>query len=540
MSLPPRGQSLASPPPEGLDALPNLGPIAKALQLETPEELVESVKDLTVLPVAAGDKLAELAHEAGEPGKSVGGEAIDPPPLETEMESEALQPGDGVDRDAEGGYHATRWGYAGVLEGKITVLAPIWISGDEMAASLVHRPYEGPEPSSPTVDDLTTTLASWNVTVGIDPEWLQKVADRLAEGTVVRIMVPLAHGVDPELSEDGRIEYSFPPDVQAGAIGSDGSINLKERNLFPGVEEGDLLAETTAPVFGTPGKTVKDGEVEIEQPLAVELVAGENTRLEESGDIQKVYSGITGGASVKTVETSGADGRKMQSTLSVKDIAQVPGDVNYETGNLDHKGNIDIKGNVLGGFSVRADGDIVIGGAIEDGAKIECDGSLTVKMGIFGEDTSVRVGGDITAKFIQDATVYADGNLNIGSYIHTASVHSGQRVLVEGGGGSGGGIIGGETWAVEGITTKNCGSPRSATTFVAVGVNRDLYIEYDKARRTATKGSTLLLNLLRAIGIDTLESEAVKRLVAQQPQRSKEILHYVKKANELERISKRV
>lgn len=109
---------------------------------------------------------------------------------------------------------------------------------------------------------------------------------------------------------------------------------------------------------------------------------------------------------------------------------------------------------------------------------------------------------------------------------------------MEGGGGSGGGIIGGETWAVEGITTKNCGSPRSATTFVAVGVNRDLYIEYDKARRTATKGSTLLRNLLRAIGIDTLEPEAVKRLVAQQPQRSKEILHYVKKANELERISK--
>jgi uncharacterized protein (DUF342 family) len=525
-------------PPGGLDSLPGLGPVAKALKLESPQELVESVKDLTVLPVASGDTLAELVHDAGEPGKNVRGEAVDPPPIETEMESEALQPGSGVDRDGDGRYHATHWGYAGVLEGKVTVLAPIWIAPDGMVASLLHRPYEGPEPSSPTVDDLTTALGSCNVTVGIEPDWLQKVVDRLAEGTVVRIMVPLARGVEPESSEDGRIDFSFPPDTLAGTIAADGSINLKERNLFPGFEEGELLAETVPPVVGTPGKSVRDEIVEIDPPLAVELVAGENTRLEEKGDVQKIFSGITGGASVKTVEISGGDGKKQQSTVSVKEVAQVSGDVNYETGNLDHKGNIDIKGSVLGGFSVRARGDIIVGGAIEDGASLECEGSLTVKMGIFGENTEVRSGGDITAKFIQDATVHADGNINIGSYVHTASVHSGKRVVVEGGGGSGGGIIGGETWAVEGITTKNCGSQRSATTFVAVGVNRDLYIEYDKARRTAAKGSTLLSNLMRAIGVKSLESEAIKKLVAQQPRRANEILHYVKKANELSTIAK--
>ena len=249
-------------PPGGLDSLPGLGPVAKALKLESPQELVESVKDLTVLPVASGDTLAELVHDAGEPGKNVRGEAVDPPPIETEMESEALQPGSGVDRDGDGRYHATHWGYAGVLEGKVTVLAPIWIAPDGMVASLLHRPYEGPEPSSPTVDDLTTALGSCNVTVGIEPDWLQKVVDRLAEGTVVRIMVPLARGVEPESSEDGRIDFSFPPDTLAGTIAADGSINLKERNLFPGVEEGELLAETVPPVVGTPGKSVRDEIVE--------------------------------------------------------------------------------------------------------------------------------------------------------------------------------------------------------------------------------------------------------------------------------------
>ncbi len=525
-------------PPEGLDSLPSLAPLVKALDLEAQEELLEGVKDITVVPVTRDDTLAELIEEAGEAGQSVTGEPIDPPPHETEMESEGLQPGEGVERDADGRYKATRWGYAGVLDGKVTTLAPIWISPDAMSAFLIHRPHEGSNGASPTVDDLNAALAARNVSVGIDAEWLQKVASRLAEGTVARTLVPLAHGVDPEPTEDGRIDFSFPPDTQAGTVNTDGSIDLKERNLFPGVEKDELLAETFPPVEGTAGKTVTGDDVEVEPPLAVELVAGENTRLVEEGAKQKVLSEITGGASVKTVEVSGGDGKKQQSTVSVKEIAQVSGDVNYETGNLDHKGNIDVKGNVLGGFSVRASGDIVIAGAIEDGATVDCDGSLTVKMGVFGEKTTVRAGEEITVKFIQDATVHAGSHINVGSYIHTASVHSGGRVIVEGGGGSGGGIIGGETWAVEGITTKNCGSDRSATTFVAVGVDRDLYIEYDKARRTAAKGKTLLRNLLRAIGIESLEPEVIKALVARQRRKANEILHYVKKANELARIAK--
>ena len=112
----------------------------------------------------------------------------------------------------------------------------------------------------------------------------------------------------------------------------------------------------------------------------------------------------------------------------------------------------------------------------------------------------------------------------------------GGRVQVEGGGGSGGGIVGGETWAVQGITTKNCGSVRSSSTFIALGVDHELFVRYEKARRTARKAKKLLGNLLRVLGLSSLKAEDVKKRIQLEPLRKNDIMQYVKKANDLAKV----
>jgi uncharacterized protein (DUF342 family) len=189
---------------------------------------------------------------------------------------------------------------------------------------------------------------------------------------------------------------------------------------------------------------VKGETIEVRTPVEAELVAGENVRLEGDSSTGRLISEMEGGASCATAEVSGESGPKMQHTVAVRPVAQISGDVNYETGNLDFKGNVEIKGSVLSPFIVKASGDIRIGETVESGAQVYGEANLVVRLGIVGENTVVKVEGNITAKFIQDATVSAGGNIAAGSYIRSANVSSQSSVTVEG---SGGAV--GASWAVK-------------------------------------------------------------------------------------------
>ena len=136
---------------------------------------------------------------------------------------------------------------------------------------------------------------------------------------------------------------------------------------------------------------------------------------------------------------------------------------------------------------------------LEAGATVHAAGSITVRQGIVGKGTRVDAGGSLAAKFVQDAHVEAEGDVLIGSYAHGAFIRSGSSVAVEGRGGSGGGIVGGEVWAARNVCSRNIGSERSTTTFVAAGTQPVLHQEYEQAARVARHADSLLKNLLKAI-----------------------------------------
>ena len=98
---------------------------------------------------------------------------------------------------------------------------------------------------------------------------------------------------------------------------------------------------------------------------------------------------------------------------------------------------------------------------------------------------------------------------------------------------AGGGIVGGQTWGVEGIHSKNIGSERSTTTFLAAGVDPDAYEAFRKAEQMARQAEVLLSNILKAIGLPALEPEEIRKLMARNPGRKNTIAHYIKKANQV-------
>jgi hypothetical protein len=282
-----------------------------------------------------------------------------------------------------------------------------------VAAFIYLAPVDEGGPS-PIRSQLEEAMKAAYITYGIDEEGLGKLEEALAKGTKLKPLIPVARGELVVEPQDAEPEISFTFLTQAGLVRKDGSIDLRERNSFPGVGKGETLIQGKAGIPGTQGHTVKGGAIEVTAPVEAELVAGENVKLEGSPPNQRIVSEMDGGASCSISEVTGEGGKKRQYTVAVRPVAQVSGNVDYDTGNLDFKGNVEIKGSVLSPFSVKATGDIRIGETVDAGAAVQGDANLVVQLGIVGENTVIKVVGNDTAKFIQDATVSAGGNIAVG------------------------------------------------------------------------------------------------------------------------------
>ena len=525
-------------PPESLEALPALSPISSLLELKDRNE-VRPDSSISAWLVGPGDRLAEKVVETGKPGIGVQGQTIQPSP-QGDGGNTGLQAGSGVELASNGiDYLARIFGYGGVLDGLVSVVPPIWIAPDGMEACFLNiPPIPGSKSTSP--DHLRSCLSASGVSVGVDEGAIAEVCEGTDKGTLKETLITLASGVPLEEPQDAAANFSFPYESRAGAILPDGSIDFKERNLFPAVEKDALLVETTQPVAGKPGKTVRGEDIAPSEPAEVELIAGDNVRQEKQEGKEKLFSEMEGGASVQVAEIPTKGKPLIRYTVSVRPIAQVPGDVGYGTGNIDFRGNIEIRGSITRGFRVSATGDVTVSETVEAGAEVKSGGSVTVGQGILGNETRIEASGSVTAKFVHDARIEAGGDVVIGSYVHSAYVRSGGCVQVEGrGAGTSGGIVGGETWGILGITSRNVGSPRETATLVAVGVDPDLYAELEKAVHAAGYAGTLLNNLLKALGLSALKTEEIRNLIARKPGLKNKIVHYVEKANQLAQVKEK-
>ncbi|MFH1569932.1 MAG: FapA family protein [Gemmatimonadota bacterium] len=485
--LTPAAPEIACQLPPGLQSVPDLAEMRALLGAATREQLQASLAGVHGWAVKPGDVLARPIRR---------GHVTDRGAL-AHLE---LLAGPGVDLSGDGTcFTATRWGYAGLVRGQLQVQAPLWVCSDGMEACCLSLPLVDGA-SALTPEGLLEALAEAGVTCGIDRE--AAAAIRPPEGSEpgTAAVLPVARGQWPVRARDAEVSFAFRYQAAAGAIRPDGSIDFKERDVFPPVREGSLLAACRPAVPGQVGHTVRGAQIPVPAPAHAELVPGDNVRLEQREGVQEVYAQIDGGAIVRTEEVE-VDGEPVvHHIIAVQPVAQFKGDVDYETGNIDVNGNVLIGGSVTAGFSVSAGGDIAITGSVDAGAHVTAGGSVTVQQGIAGESTRVEAGGSVTARFIQDAHVDAGGDVVIGSYAHRADICTLGRLHIEGAGG-GGGAAGGRVWALLGITASSVGARGSGTTELLVGPQREGHTKLSALRQTMARVDAALAKLLPALGV---------------------------------------
>lgn len=303
------------------------------------------------------------------------------------------------------------------------------------------------EPSkAPDVNDVLGWLSEKMISHGITDDdaitaWLQKSNEE---------EIVIAQGEEPVFGRPGVVTYHFESDfTNPGKINEDGSIDFRDRGDIPYVTTGTLLAEKTPAKQGHAGISVSNIPIPVDEVPDPVMTAGTCVTISEDG---------------LTIHAQ-ADGQPHVDALGAVSVSPelvIPGDVDFETGNVDFKGNVTVKGMVKEGFTVKC---INLTVQEIDGAIIDLSGDLHVTDGI--NDASISVQGNIYAKFINNSSILGFGDVVVSKEIIDS------RVLISGVcQNATGHIISSEISAKLGIEAGNIGTSASKPSRLCAGVNQ--------------------------------------------------------------------
>lgn len=338
----------------------------------------------------------------------------------------------------------------------------VTISLDKMKVTCRFYPPSAGCDKLMKADDIINDLAFRKVKYGIDQEAILSFLNN-REYCMDYVF---AMGTQPVHGRDAKIEYFFNINKNLQPKrNEDGSVDYKELNTISHVKKGDLLARLIKEDPGKPGKNVFGEEIRPRTIKTLKLQYGNNISINE--EKTEIYSNVTGHANY------------INEKVFVSDVYVVPADVDNSVGNIEYNGSVEIKGNVKTGFLVRATGDIIIHGVVEN-AFVEAGGQVIVKRGIHGMHKGMlKAGTNVMAKYIENAKVYAGGFVEAEAILNS-DVSARGEIRVQGRKGL---INGGTIRAGRSIEVMYAGTEMGTFTTLEVGADpekKERYLELKK------------------------------------------------------------
>lgn len=331
-------------------------------------------------------------------------------------------------------------------------------------------------------DQVMAELQLKGVIFGIKKEYMEKIIKDKIYNQQFRIV----DGKLPINGNDAEMIFLFETELEYNANEDEkGVINFKEVHLIQNVEMRQALVKKIPLTQGEAGMNVFGEPVSPKPGKDKSFPKGKNTEVSESGEF--LIASIPGHVSV------------VNKLVSVNPVYVVSENVDYSTGNIDFYGTVYVKGKILEGFEVKAKGDIIVEGVIED-AIVESEGNIKVKNGIIGKENGkgyIKALGSIRAEFIQNMRVSSEEDIEVKKHIMHSFVQARNRVLALEKDGK---ILGGEILAGKAVSAKVLGSKFGNATFIEVGVDPVLRKKHqqikDELRETLNEREKLEADLL--------------------------------------------
>lgn len=316
-------------------------------------------------------------------------------------------------------------------------------------------------------DILSAALEDKGVRYGINDSILESIPE--SEDRYFHVFT-VAVGKRAVNGADGHIIDLFPRQIERKvAIDEENKADYANLGVVTNVNEGDTICKIIPPADGTPGRTVTDLEIPAKNGKPASPPKGRNTEISEDGtQLIATHAGH--------LEFSGR-------SFLVKPLLDIPGNVDYSTGNINYLGDVHIHGDICAGFTVRAMGSITVDGVVE-ACSIEAGSDLVVAKGIQGDNQAViRAQRNMYAKFLENCCIYVKDSLHTDSIIN-CDVYCDGSIEVRSGRMT---VMGGKIRAAHEVSAGTIGSRSECRTDVFIGGLPCSEFDNDLLRREISK-----------------------------------------------------
>lgn len=358
------------------------------------------------------------------------------------------------------------------------------VSNDGLEACLEITPAQGG--TTVNRDDVLSALAENGIGEGI---LYEAIEEALKAGSASHVVI--ARGIPAEHGKDGYFERLIPEvRDRSPRVDETGHVDFRNLGEIMVVHQGERLMYRHSPTSGTPGMTLL-GE-RIDAVPGKEIMYATNLSGTECSpdDPNLLLAAITG----QPVIVRG--GMMVEPVYTVDDVSTA-------SGNIDFDGSVVVRGDVGNGMSVKASGDIQVGGIVEM-AELDAGNNIAVKGGVLGAlgkknvDTPlIKCGGCFSAAYAQQARIDAGDSIFIDDMAMQSELTAINHIRV--GNKKRGHIVGGHVQATLSITAKVIGSPNRIRTQCEIGVNPLMHKHLLELCKTRDTKETQLLEVSKLL-----------------------------------------
>lgn len=304
-----------------------------------------------------------------------------------------------------------------------------------------------------TALDIKNALEKEKITYGIKEKYIVLASLKQAYGKKIVV----AEGKEPVDGIEGKVEHFFDLNHKnQPKINEDGSVNYKDTGLITNIMEEKPICKMTLPVPSVDGFNVYGAVLKGKPAPALKIPKGKNTYVTEDQTL--------------LLAQKRGNLRLENGLYVIDDAIIINGDVDISVGDIKFIGRVEVRGNILEGFCVKSDSDIIVSGMVE-GAVVEAKGNMDLRGGISGMGSSkISCKGDLKTKFIENADVTVGGNVDT-DYILNSNLSCNGTIKCVGRKGI---IVGGNCSAMDNIEVKSIGNDNGSKTNITVGVTSEL------------------------------------------------------------------
>jgi|GEM_PF-2745427 len=210
-------------------------------------------------------------------------------------------------------------------------------------------------------------------------------------------------GVAPKNGRDNYAKIAFDWRKRSGTVKKNGTIDWKEINSVPNINQGDLMAEIHDRTSGVAGINVYGKKIPptpgrrhpvrwVKQKISARDI--------DDGATYKLFANCSGVIEFR-FRVPG-DPSTLES-LDITDTLSINGDIDYDYGDLKSSASLEIRGNLKGSFSLKSEGYVHVKGAIE-GRAIE---AKNIRAELITNGCKVHAREDVEAESLANCIVNA-------------------------------------------------------------------------------------------------------------------------------------